>query len=506
MNLPKRHDGLLLADMVQNVPSGGSMLAAIWLNAGGDPLAQSSWRSEPQLDQYSWRFTSMARSELGTFLIRVPGVAMDGPIESTPRTEGRDIAIQKVGVVSADGQTITYTITVTGSNGDIPELTILCPLTITDTLPPGATLVSSSSPSWNGAPFWTSGGPNYVPNLCVGVGYFGLAPGDTVTFPMVFGPPLTIVVNVPPGQVVTNCASVSDGAGAPIPWWIAAESNLANNTSCTTNSTPAGSIFVKATLDGAPWTGPVSFTVAGPQTVTGSSVPLASTASLAIGTYALSYVSGGPPGATLLSTTPSATQTLTAGGGITYMLNFRTQPATLGSIFVKATLDGAPWTGPVSFTIAGPQTVTGSLVPLASTASLAIGTYALSYVSGGPAGATLLSTTPSATQTLTAGGGITYTLNFRTKPAAPGTIVVNATVTDAAGVHAWTGPVSFTLTGPQTLTGTAASQTFASAPVGAYTLAYISGGPPGKTLTAITPLATQPLASGGTSTFTLVFR
>ena len=43
--------------MVQNVPSGGSMLAAIWLKAGGDPLAHSSWRSEPQLDQYSWRFT-----------------------------------------------------------------------------------------------------------------------------------------------------------------------------------------------------------------------------------------------------------------------------------------------------------------------------------------------------------------------------------------------------------------------------------------------------------------
>ena len=57
MNLPKRHIDLLLADMVQNVSSGGSMLMAIWLKAGGDPLAQSSWRSEPQVDQYSWRCT-----------------------------------------------------------------------------------------------------------------------------------------------------------------------------------------------------------------------------------------------------------------------------------------------------------------------------------------------------------------------------------------------------------------------------------------------------------------
>ena len=34
---------------MQNVVSG-------WLNARGD-LAQCSWRSEPQVDQYSWRFT-----------------------------------------------------------------------------------------------------------------------------------------------------------------------------------------------------------------------------------------------------------------------------------------------------------------------------------------------------------------------------------------------------------------------------------------------------------------
>jgi len=33
------------------------MLMAIWLKAGGDPLAQSSWRSEPQVDQYSRRCT-----------------------------------------------------------------------------------------------------------------------------------------------------------------------------------------------------------------------------------------------------------------------------------------------------------------------------------------------------------------------------------------------------------------------------------------------------------------
>jgi len=42
---------------VQNVPSGGSMPVAIWLKARGDHLAQSLWRSEPQVDQYSRRCT-----------------------------------------------------------------------------------------------------------------------------------------------------------------------------------------------------------------------------------------------------------------------------------------------------------------------------------------------------------------------------------------------------------------------------------------------------------------
>ncbi|MCC7495428.1 MAG: hypothetical protein IT204_23965, partial [Fimbriimonadaceae bacterium] len=42
---------------------------AIWLKAGGDPLAQWSWRSEPRLDQYPWRFTALAASDEGDRLV-----------------------------------------------------------------------------------------------------------------------------------------------------------------------------------------------------------------------------------------------------------------------------------------------------------------------------------------------------------------------------------------------------------------------------------------------------
>jgi hypothetical protein len=40
-----------------NMGPGGSMPVAIWPKGGGDPLAQSSWRSEPQVDQCLRRFT-----------------------------------------------------------------------------------------------------------------------------------------------------------------------------------------------------------------------------------------------------------------------------------------------------------------------------------------------------------------------------------------------------------------------------------------------------------------
>jgi len=86
---------------------------------------------------------------------------------------------------------------------------------------------------------------------------------------------------------------------------------------------------------------------------------------------------------------------------------------TVGAVNVNATLDGAPWSGAVDFTIkrAGGGTDNLSAVPK-SWPQMRTGTYTLYYNSGGPSGVTLANITPSATQTLSAGRTVTFTLNF----------------------------------------------------------------------------------------------
>ncbi|MBF8266942.1 MAG: hypothetical protein HW388_450 [Dehalococcoidia bacterium] len=150
-----------------------------------------------------------------------------------PTPANRDLAIQKLAVVSADGQTITYTIIVTGSNGSTTvggdaNLSVICPLIITDILPPGATFVSSGSGAGWG---WNHTGSNYGVNVCAGPAY---GVNSTLNVPSPYFGGFYFVASVPPGETVTNCASVSDNAS--VGGWI--ESNLANNTSCVTTTMP----------------------------------------------------------------------------------------------------------------------------------------------------------------------------------------------------------------------------------------------------------------------------
>ena len=180
------------------------------------------------------------------------------------------------------------------------------------------------------------------------------------------------------------------------------------------------------------------------------------------------------------------------------------QPVILTStIYVNAMLDNSPWAGPVNFTVTGQAS--GTAVPK-TYANIPVGNYSFNYISGGPSDASLAGITPTSPQSVAAGDTITFTLNFRTKEVARSNIVVKATLTQSEGVVPWMGPVSFTLTGPQTITGASVPHPYAGIPVGDYTLSYISGGPPETTLFDITPSTTQTLTTGDTITFTIEFR
>jgi len=260
--------------------------------------------------------------------------------------------------------------------------------------------------------------------------------------------------------------------------------------------TGPGTISVQATLDGSPWSGVVSYTMHGPdEQASYSSVP-ESFSNMPAGIYTLTYTSGGLEGATLSSISPTPTQTLSPGGTITFTLNFHSQPA--GTVMVEATLDGTPWSGHVRYTIEGSVTDSSYSVP-DSFGSLPLGTYTVSYTSGGPSGATLASITPSPTQTLSSGGAITFTLNFHSQSTA--TVVVKATLDGST----WSGNVRYSLNGPITDSGYSVSESFGGLPAGTYSISYRSGGPEGATLASISPATRQTLSSDGTIYFTLNF-
>jgi len=107
-------------------------------------------------------------------------------------------------------------------------------------------------------------------------------------------------------------------------------------------SCPTGFIEVNATLCGVPWQGAVNYTLTptGGSPVNGSGVPTTHS-SMAPGTWTCAYVSGGPAGAFLNSIKPSASQSLVAGGTITFNLDFeKDQDAAIE--FLTWTRDGQP--------------------------------------------------------------------------------------------------------------------------------------------------------------------
>jgi len=87
-------------------------------------------------------------------------------------------------------------------------------------------------------------------------------------------------------------------------------------------------------------------------------------------------------------------------------------------------------------------------------------------------------------------------------PSSTGTVRVSATLDGAP----WSGSVNYRVTGPFSDTDNSVPWDFKSVPIGAYTVTYNYGGPPGASLTSITPQPTLELDAGGTVHFVLNFQ
>ena len=97
------------------------------------------------------------------------------------------------------------------------------------------------------------------------------------------------------------------------------------------SATPVGTIDVFAILDGSAWIGSLSYSLTGPSSLSGSTVP-AVLSNKPVGSYSIAFNSGGPSNASLSSITPSSAQTLSAGGITVFTFNFITQAPPLGQV------------------------------------------------------------------------------------------------------------------------------------------------------------------------------
>ena len=248
--------------------------------------------------------------------------------------------------------------------------------------------------AWSGQVSYTMHGPKTDSSYSVPDTFSGL-PAGTYSVHYNSGGPAgaTMVGATPPSQSLSAGGSISF--------------TIQFSTQAT------GTIYVSATLDGSPWqtaigSGPISYTIHGPRTDSSSSVP-DSFGNLPPGTYTLQRNSGGPTGAQFVGITPAPTRTLHSNGSISFTMNFQSEAT--GTVYVDATYNGAPWSGAVTYTLAGPYVDSHGTVPYTFT-NCPSGSYTLQWTSGGPEGAYLRSTDPAQTQPLSAGGRISFTMNF----------------------------------------------------------------------------------------------
>jgi hypothetical protein len=162
----------------------------------------------------------------------------------------------------------------------------------------------------------------------------------------------------------------------------------------------------------------------------------------------------------------SPTSTALMGNGLA-------APATTGTVNVQATLNGQPFTGVMYFNVTGPGgTIDFGNAPLSWT-NQGAGSYTVGFAGSPPGGGTLNSIVPASTQTLNAGGAVSFTFNFT-----------------AQNEFAFSGPTA-TVTGTTGIMVTPVGGN-ASVPVTAW---YVRGGT--QTIT----LAASGLPAGATASF-----
>jgi hypothetical protein len=365
----------------------------------------------------------------------------------------------------AAGSTITFTLnfTTTGISGLQVQATL-------------------DGASWTGSVNYTITGPEGHSGTSVPATFSNLTSGNYTVGYNSGGPAGATLASISPGPT----QAVTEGTTATF--------------TLNFHSQNTSAITVQTTLNGAIWNGSVTYTIHGALQDSASSAPYTFT-NLPVGNYSLVYKYGGPPNATLMSITPSPTQTALANQTTTFTMNFASGASNV--VRITATLDGQQWSGNVSYCLQGPFSDCDSSVPQ-NLGNLPAGNYALTYRSGGPIGATFAGISPSSTQNVSGGGTITFNLNFHST--ASGTIMVNAMLDGQTWQTAiGSGSIQYSISGPVSDASTTMPDSFTNLPAGTYSLVYNSGGPIGASLTGISPNPSQNLPSGGTIAFTLYF-
>ncbi|MDD5230883.1 MAG: hypothetical protein PHC43_06095, partial [Candidatus Marinimicrobia bacterium] len=114
--------------------------------------------------------------------------------------------------------------------------------------------------------------------------------------------------------------------------------------------------------------------------------------------------------------TSAKTYTLTcsgSNGSASDSVKINMAGAGQGTIVVRARLDGEAWTGNIGYTLSGPETITGTAVRKQHS-NVTAGSYTLTLISGGPSNAILDNISPAPSLSLSGGGTIIFTLNFKT--------------------------------------------------------------------------------------------